>query len=57
MTTCLEPDLELRLEQLKEPGMAIKEADKGDFATAEEEAAVFNKWGIEPMLRATAGHL
>jgi predicted transcriptional regulator len=32
--------------QIHEITAALKEADEGDFATPEEEAAVFNKWGV-----------
>lgn len=32
--------------QIQETKAAIKEADEGDFASTEEEATVFNKWGI-----------
>ncbi|MES9850502.1 MAG: CopG family ribbon-helix-helix protein [Candidatus Thiodiazotropha sp. L084R] len=31
--------------QIQEIKVAISEADEGDFATPEEEATVFNKWG------------
>ncbi len=31
--------------QIQEIKAAIKEADEGDFASPEEEAAIFNKWG------------
>ena len=33
--------------QIQEIKSALKEADDGDFATQEEEAAVFNKWGAD----------
>ncbi|MES9860226.1 MAG: hypothetical protein ABW157_00510 [Candidatus Thiodiazotropha sp. LLP2] len=33
---------EWRIQEIK---AAISEADEGDFAPPEEEAAVFNKWG------------
>jgi len=38
--------IELNEWQIQEIKAAIKEADEGDFATSEEEAAVFNKWGV-----------
>jgi RHH-type transcriptional regulator, rel operon repressor / antitoxin RelB len=37
--------IEINEWQIQEIKAAIKEADEGDFATPEEEAAVFNKWG------------
>ncbi|MEW7985459.1 MAG: ribbon-helix-helix protein, CopG family [Candidatus Thiodiazotropha endolucinida] len=36
--------IEINEWQIQEINAAIKEADEGDFATSEEEAAVFNKW-------------
>lgn len=33
--------------QIQEIEAAIKEADEGDFASPEEEAAVFKKWVID----------
>ncbi|MCU7944729.1 MAG: CopG family ribbon-helix-helix protein [Candidatus Thiodiazotropha sp.] len=36
--------IEINEWQIQEINAAIKEADEGDFATPEEEAAVFNKW-------------
>ena len=38
--------IEINEWQIQELEAAIKEADEGDFATPEEEAAVFNKWGV-----------
>ncbi len=38
--------IEINEWQIQELEAAIKEADGGDFATPEEEAAVFNKWGV-----------
>lgn len=38
--------IELNEWQIQEIKTAIKEADEGDFATPEEETAVFNKWGV-----------
>jgi len=38
--------IEINEWQIKELEAAITEADAGDFATSEEEAAVFNKWGV-----------
>lgn len=37
--------IEINEWQIQEIKAAIKEADEGDFATPEEVAAVFNKWG------------
>ena len=37
--------IEINEWQIQEIKAAIKEADEGDFASPEEEAAVFNKWG------------
>ena len=31
--------------QIQEIKASIKEADEGDFASLEEESAMFNKWG------------
>jgi RHH-type transcriptional regulator, rel operon repressor / antitoxin RelB len=36
--------IEINEWQIQEIKAAIKEADEGDFATPEEEAAIFNKW-------------
>ncbi|MEJ2426104.1 MAG: CopG family ribbon-helix-helix protein [Candidatus Thiodiazotropha sp.] len=36
--------IELNEWQIQEIKTALKEADDGDFATPEEEAAIFNKW-------------
>jgi predicted transcriptional regulator len=36
--------IEINEWQIQEIQAAIKEADEGDFATPEEEAAIFNKW-------------
>ncbi len=33
--------------QIQEIKAALKEADEGDFSSPEEEAAVFNKWGVD----------
>jgi len=38
--------IELNEWQVQEIKAALKEADEGDFASPEEEAAVFNKWGV-----------
>ena len=38
--------IEINEWQIQEIKAAIKEADEGGFATPEEEAAVFAKWGI-----------
>ena len=38
--------IEINEWQIQETKAAIKEADEGDFATPEEEAAVFNKWDV-----------
>ena len=38
--------IEMNEWQIQEIKAAIKEADEGDFATPEEEATVFNKWGV-----------
>ena len=37
--------IELNEWQIQEIKTALKEADEGDFASPEEEAAVLNKWG------------
>ncbi|MES9905461.1 MAG: CopG family ribbon-helix-helix protein [Sedimenticola sp.] len=37
--------IEINEWQIQEIKTAIKEADKEDFASPEEEAAVFGKWG------------
>ncbi len=37
--------IEINEWQIREIKAALKEADDGDFATPEEEAAVFSKWG------------
>lgn len=39
--------IEINEWQIQETKAAIKEADEGDFASPEEAAAVFNKWGID----------
>lgn len=36
--------IEINEWQIQEIKAAITEADEGDFATPEEEAAIFNKW-------------
>jgi len=38
--------IEINEWQIQELKAAIKEADEGDFANPEEEAAVFNKWRV-----------
>jgi predicted transcriptional regulator len=38
--------IEINEWQIQELEAAISEADEGDFATAEEETAVFNKWNV-----------
>lgn len=38
--------IEINEWQIQELKAATREADEGDFATAEEESAVFNKWGV-----------
>lgn len=37
--------IEINEWQIQEIEAALKEADEDDFATPEDEAAVFNKWG------------
>ena len=39
--------IELNEWQIQEVNAALKEADDGDFASPEEEAAVLNKWGAD----------
>jgi len=39
--------IELNEWQVQEIKAAIKEADEGNFASPEEETAVFNKWGVD----------
>jgi len=38
--------IELNEWQIQEIKAALKEADEGDFASPEEEAAILNKWGV-----------
>ncbi|MES9855142.1 MAG: CopG family ribbon-helix-helix protein [Sedimenticola sp.] len=38
--------IEINEWQIQEIKAAIKDADEGDFASPEEEASVFNKWGV-----------
>jgi predicted transcriptional regulator len=39
--------IEINEWQIQEIKTAIKEADEGDFANPEEEAAMFNKWSTD----------
>ncbi|MES9938899.1 MAG: CopG family ribbon-helix-helix protein [Candidatus Thiodiazotropha sp. 6PLUC2] len=38
--------IEINEWQIQEINAAIKEANEGDFAKPEDEAAVFNKWNV-----------
>ncbi|MCF6254795.1 MAG: CopG family ribbon-helix-helix protein [Gammaproteobacteria bacterium] len=39
--------IELNEWQIQEINAALKEADEGDFASPEEKATAFNKWGVD----------